>query len=121
MTTTIRTNTRDFFVQIMVVLGGIPPFEELSPREKELLGHLLYYNYKYRSIDEDLRCKLIFDYDTRLDIRSKMGISEFNFNNLKTSLTSKGLISGKKILLHKSIMNITPENPKIIYNFIVND
>ena len=114
MTTTIPTDKVKFFRQGIEILKHIPPLNKLTSRELDVLGYLLYYDYEYRTIEESLRGKLVFDYENRVKIRDFIGITEAGFNNLIKTLKTKGIIKGKQIIPK---IKLDPENPEIIFKF----
>lgn len=114
MTITIPTDKVKFFRQGIEILKHIPPLNKLTSRELDVLGYLLYYDYEYRTIEESLRGKLVFDYENRVKIRDFIGITEAGFNNLIKTLKTKGIIKGKQIIPK---IKLDPENPEIIFKF----
>jgi len=117
MIITIPTSKTKFFRQGLEIIRHIPPLNLLSNRELDVLAHLLYYDYLYRDIPEDLREKLVFDYEIRVIIRDSIGISEAVLNNLITSIRKKGIITGKKTIS----IGLNPDNPDIIFKFKIED
>lgn len=118
MIITIPTTKLKYFRQGLQVIRDIPPLNDLSNRELDVLSHLLYYNYLYKDIAENLREKLVFDYEVRVAIRDSIGISEPVLNNLISSLKKKGIIKGKKII--PSIL-LNPDNPDIVFKFKIDE
>lgn len=110
----IPTTKRKFFRQALEIMKAIPPINKLRPKELDVLAELLYYNYIYGHIEENLRGKVVFDYDTKITIREYLDINETNFNNILTILRKKG------ILIKRSITNdygINPDKPNITFKF----
>lgn len=83
----------DYFIKLVEILGLVAPIKNLRPKEKLLLAHLLYYNDKYRSLDQEERKRLIFSKETRIDICTNMGIDAQTYYNNKSQLKSKGLLN----------------------------
>jgi hypothetical protein len=77
---------------LLSILDNIPPFNKLRPKELELYAHLLTVNHKYRSIPFKERNKLIFNYDTRVEISNKMGVKLAGVYNIMSTLKSVGII-----------------------------
>lgn len=115
----IPTNNKQYFRQCLEILKVIPPLNNLSNRELDVLGGFLYYNHKYRDIkDSKLRNKLVFDYDTKMAIREEIGISGAVMDNLISSLKKKNILKGRNII---NDFNINPENPQVTFKFIINE
>lgn len=118
MVINIPTTKRKFFRQALEIMRAIPPINQLRPKELDVLAELLYYNYLYRHIEENLRGKVVFDYDTKIAMREYLDINETNFNNILTILRKKG------ILVKRSITNdygISPDKASITFKFNMNE
>lgn len=74
-----------------------PPFNELRPKELDVLAELYLYNDKYQNVELTDRWKLIMHYDTKMQIKDKLGLSDANFNNILSSLKKRKLLIEKKI------------------------
>lgn len=118
MVITIPTSKTKFFRQGLQILKDIPPLNNLSNRELDVLAHLLYYNNFYKSVDESVRGKLIFDYETRVVIRDSIGITEAVLNNLISSLKRKGIIKGKKVIPK---IDLDPDKPEVTFKFKIEE
>lgn len=115
MTINIPTDNKKYFRQCLEILKVMPPLDDLSNRELDVLGGFLYYNYKYRDIKEDeVRYKIVFDYDIKIAICDEVGISEATMNNLLTSLRRKNILKGTALT---STYGINPETPQILFKF----
>lgn len=90
----IKTELRTFFRQYVHIMK---PVFKLNDRESDILGELMYFNYKYRELTEDIRYKIIFDYDTKVEIRVNLGITEASFNNGLTTLRKKGILVDNRL------------------------
>jgi len=108
----INTEIRTFFRQYVHVLK---PVLRLNDRESDILGELMYANYKHRDLKEDIRYKIIFDYDTRVDMRNALGISEASFNNGLTTLRRSGIIVNNR--LSKNLL-VIPESNRFCLSFL---
>jgi hypothetical protein len=91
------------------------PVLKLREREIQVLGYLLFYNDYYSKYDENVKWKMVFDYETRVTIKTDLGLSDFSFNNILTALRKKNLLIGNTI--KKGILIYPPEN-KFELNFI---
>ena len=110
----INTNRRKFFQQFLRVLRPtLKPY--LSNGEMNVLGEILYFNDKYKDIKEDLRKKLIFDYDTKAEIMENLSISANTLANNLTSLRKKAYLDNKTI---RKGLDICPKDEFIMkYTF----
>lgn len=94
---TINCNKKGFFRKYVEIAK--PFFKVSSKRHLDILALLLYYNDQKKDItDLKDRCKLVFDYDTRILIREELKISDSVLNNALVVLRKKGLIKGNNLL-----------------------
>jgi len=90
----IRTTKSKFFRQYLELLN---PILRLRGKELDVLAEILYYNHKLENIPEKHRWKLIFDYDTKAEIRQKLQLSDASLNNNLSALRKKGIIRKNKV------------------------
>ena len=102
------TTGSKFFRQYLELLN---PLLKLRGKELDVLAELLYYNNKLINIPIKHRWKLIFDYDTKMEIRNKLNLSDASMNNNLSALRKKGVIEDNKV---KAAYVVLPEN-----NFIL--
>jgi hypothetical protein len=78
----------------------IKPFNAMRKRELEVFSILLYYyNEKYASISEAERNRLIFSYDSRVEIAKMLdNLSMDIVYNVMMKLRNLGLITKKNIV-----------------------
>lgn len=93
----IHTTKGKFYRQYLEVVKVFPPFNTLRGKELSVLSELFRLNNEYSNIDSSIRWKVIFQYDTKIQMKNKLGISDANFNNILTSLRSKGLIVKNRV------------------------
>lgn len=100
----IPSNTGNKFFILLSILKFIPPYNRLTKREREVLAELYYHNAALAYIEEEKRMKLVFDYDTRLEIATKLNVSSGSIYNIVASLKRKGLLENRafveKYVLH---------------------
>lgn len=99
----IPTTKKNLFRLRLECLRGIPPLKGLKNRELAVLAELQYHYYLNKDLEPSLRDRKVFDYDTFLQIREALNMSEATFNNNKMILRNKGLIEKKRL------------NPKFIW------
>jgi len=77
----------------------IKPFCDLRNRELEVYAILLYfYNEKYKNIPETERNQLIFSYDSRVEISTRLeNLAMDTVYNLFGDLRKKGLMTKKNL------------------------
>lgn len=98
----IATNAsiKNFYYQYVLLVA---PMLKLRKQEAEVFSQLLFYNYKYKELEFEVRNKIIFDYDTKTKIRYELvnkydePMSVHSFYNILTSLRKKGLIFDNKL------------------------
>lgn len=104
----IKTSEDTYFLKLLLIINNIPPFNKLRPKELELYANLLLVNHKYRNIPFKERNKLIFNYDTKIDISNKMGIKLSGVYNILSNLR-KFKILEEESLIPKYVLNKTNE------------
>lgn len=116
---TLKTDTETFFFTWIKILQ---PFLNLRKQEVEVLGKLLYHRYK-------IRCQIINPVDSFVDetlfgtayrkkIKDELGLADYSFNNIISSLRKKKMLLGNSIN-KKIIPNLDKQatNFKLLYNF----
>jgi len=117
MVINIPTDKRKFFRQSLEVIKALPPLNTLRDRELDVLAEFLYFNDKYSAIEEDLRGRLIFDYETKIAMREYLDdMSEAGFNNYLTMLRKKGILGKRGIV---NTYGISTKTPSITFKFII--
>ena len=82
---------------IVEILGSsLKPFNQLRPRERDVIGLLYYYNYKHRDIPEAYRDTITFGADVKKEIAAKLdNMSMDNLYNILLELRKKDIIIGE--------------------------
>jgi hypothetical protein len=93
----INTTQKKGFRQIVEVIRSIPPLNKLRNKELDVLAILMYYNYKYKHVAEDIRWRIINDTSTKREMQSEINMTEDIFNNNISLVRKAGLLdkSGK--------------------------
>ena len=65
-----------FFRVLLTLMNKFPPIKGLTAREIEILAEFMYQNYKYKHVDIKKRHFLIFSTDNRIEMRTRLEISE---------------------------------------------
>lgn len=121
MQVTVNTNIKDFFRKRLELLRPFSPYNSLQKRELDTLALLQYYYYTNRDVEISKRHKLIFDYETMLNIREELGLSEASLNNSKLMLRTKGLIDKKSIKPFLIVDPLDVKNTTLTFNLKIND
>jgi hypothetical protein len=112
----INTSGRKYFRQALEIIKTLPPLNRLRNKELDVLSELLYFNDKYSNIPQELRWKIVFDYDTKMEMIKYLGIKDIDMYNIITSLRKKGIIKGRTI---EHTFGLTLANTDIHFNFIM--
>jgi hypothetical protein len=91
----------------------------LSSIELEILSYFLYYNNKYKNIDDmETRSEFLFSSSTKKKIRDQFGINSQKFDNYLNKIKKKGVIVEDKIM---DMFVIYPDTmSSLLFNFSVN-
>lgn len=112
----LNVTPKQFFRYYLEVLK---PLHNITPRESDVLSRLLYYDFLYSNYDEKVRNKVIFDYDTKAQIREELNMTVHQFLNVLKSLRKKGALKGESI---NDNFKVYPDNPfAITFQFTITD
>jgi len=112
----ISTTSEKFYKQVVVLLN---PILRLRGKEQDVLAQLMYYNNKYKDLDNSIRWKVIMEYDTKTEIQKKLGISAASMYNNLSALRKKGIIIKNKV--HPNYL-ITPNKEfSLKFKFTINE
>jgi len=110
----ISTDIRKFYKQYLNIIKPLLP-QHISTGELNLLAELLYFENKYKDLEQSIRSKLVFDHDTKIDIMSNLDISYNTFGNLLSSLRTKDYIKGR--IIKQSLLVHPTDSYSINYTF----
>ena len=88
----IATDEKKFFRQFLEILRSIPPLTQLRNRELDILAAMMYYNYLYKDLDDDIRGRVLNSKATKKDVREMLGMSQDVYNNNMSIIRRTGLI-----------------------------
>ena len=112
----INTTQKRVYRQIVEIIRSIPPLDTLRNRELDVLAILMYYNFKYKDIDENLRWRIINDSTTKKEMQKEVSMTEEYFNNNLSIIRRAGLLdSDNKI--PKFLHIYVGEKYEIKFNF----
>ena len=89
----VDTNPEKYFHQVVEILKIFHPFNQLRKRQREAFAEILYQFHIYRNEGEDVRERLVFDYKTKEEIASRLGISKGNLYNIYKELRQLNLLT----------------------------
>lgn len=90
------------------------PIMELRKRALDVLAELMYHYQELSSYPEDIKWKLLFDYDTKKKIAEELDISMDVLNNNLTELRKKNIIIDGKLV---KACRIQPKDDKYELTF----
>lgn len=108
----IKTTENKFFRQYLELLN---PLLRLRGKELDVLAEILYHNHKLDKVPEQHRWKIIFDHDTKTEIRTKLDLSDASLNNNLSALRKKGIIRKNKVA--KSFLVYPSNYCKLTFSF----
>jgi hypothetical protein len=91
---TIPCNKINFYRYYVELLN---PIVKLRKRELDVWAQLLLYNNEYRQLKEEIRFKIVFDYETKAKIAKDLKISMDVLNNNLSELRKKKIVVDNKI------------------------
>ena len=111
--------SRDVMLRQYVKL--INPMMGLRNRELDILAKIIKYYLQFEDIkSDDLRWKMVFDYDTKFKIMDELKMGPSTFNNSLTSFRQKGILKNNQLV--KNIIPIFSESSfDLIYSFKITD
>jgi hypothetical protein len=112
----VHTTQKKVFRQVLEVIRSIPPLDVLRNRELDLLAILMYYNFKFRNVEEDIRWRIINDPSTKKEMQEEIHMSEDIFNNNMSLVRKAGLID-KQGKIPKSLQIMVDKSYEIRFNF----
>lgn len=99
MNVTVNTTNRESYVDILKLIRTVPPFDKLRDAEIQVLAELVYwYNY-YEGSPEEVRNTMTFDYDTRIKIVNKLGITQNAMNTYLYRLRKYGFVKNRTLMM----------------------
>lgn len=123
MNKVISINTKDskFYRQYLEVISSIRPISQLTNRERDVLSELLKMNNKLKGISEVNKSKIIFDYDSKMEMISNLGdMSYYSFNNALAKLKKVGLVS-RDNKLKESVLIYPDKEESITFKFNIDE
>tara|TARA_R110002050_G_scaffold97749_1_gene203186 strand:+ start:1000 stop:1368 length:369 start_codon:yes stop_codon:yes gene_type:complete len=103
-------------------LEFLKPYHKLRSKEIEALSLILYYRYELaREIPNmNIVDMVLFSTETRVKIREDLGgMGQKVFNNLLTSLRSKGVLTKDNKINPVLIPSMSEDGFKLVFNFEV--
>ena len=124
----IKTNKERFFLEYVSLMK--PYYEAFLSKDMntevrlpqlnqlKIIAYLMYYNYVFQEMEEDIRWMYIFDTETRIKMRYKTGMNPAVFDNVLHLLKDKGVFEeytyeGKKRKKLKKYFNLKLDGPQV--------
>lgn len=114
----ISTNTEKFFRQYLTIMRPLLQ-PHLSNGELNVLAGLLAINNDYKGIKDDIKDKLLLDYDNKIRIIENLGINMQVLNNALMNLRKKNYLIGNRI--KDSLIVYPDKNNQITYKLTLTD
>tara|TARA_R110000796_G_scaffold83300_3_gene182359 strand:+ start:495 stop:863 length:369 start_codon:yes stop_codon:yes gene_type:complete len=103
-------------------LEFLKPYHKLRAKEIEALSLILYYRYELAREISNINIVdiVLFSTETRMKIRDDLGgMGQKVFNNLLTSLRSKGVLTKDNKINPVLIPSMSEDGFKLVFNFEV--
>ena len=91
----------------------------LNPKLLRVFAMLLYYNNKYRELEEGVRWKMVFENGIRQNIAESLNINSKHLNTYISILRGIHLLTGKSI--SKPFILYPGEDYELTFKFIISD
>lgn len=118
----INIHLKELFIRWLDITSA---FHNLTKQQKQVLGLFLYYHYKYQKdiTNNKILWKVVFDYDTRQEIKNELGIKDAVLQNILSKFRKDKIIKDNKITsTFIPALEQGSNNFKIIFNFnIINE
>lgn len=111
----LKMGLSQYFESVLISLRPVKPFRDLRDKELKVLARLLFYAYKYRALADKDRFRLVFAYETRLEICKDLNIPMGSLNNNITELRIKGIIIDR--MINKKFLLDPQKDPTVSYKF----
>ncbi len=106
-------NQRDFYEKYLTFLN---PLLKLSKTDNSVLASFLTLNEKYKDYNPEVLNKLLFSVETKESIRTKLSLSEKQFNKSFAYLTNKQYLSDKGVN-NKFLYPVIKKDKTIVFDF----
>jgi hypothetical protein len=116
----INTTYKRVYRQMVEIMRSFPPLNTLRNRELDVLAVLMYYNYKYRAIDDIVRWRIINDTSTKRDMQRDVGMNEDIFNNNISIIRRAGLLD-KDNKIPKFLQIIVDDKYEVVFAFKITE
>lgn len=90
----IPVKEKDYY---KVYLEFLNPILKLTNKETEVMSELLIWYKHYELLDEEIRNKMVFDYDNKCKIMTALNISHQTLLNSFYTMRQKGWIVGNTL------------------------
>jgi len=113
----INTVSSKIYRQIVEVMRSIPPLDTLRNRDLDVLAVLMYYNYKYKTVEETLRWRIINSSTTRREMEKDINMTEDTFNNNMSHIRKAGLLDKDNKIPNFLQVLLSGDKYEVVFNF----
>ena len=118
-TIVIGTDSKRFFRLYLEILKAMPPLNQLSNKDCNVLAEMMRRNAElsmsFKDEADPKKWELIFSPTTRKEMRKLLGLTEASFNNSVSLLRKAGIIKGNQ--LSKAFVIYPSDVNKVTFEF----
>jgi len=118
-TIVIGTDSKRFFRLYLELLKALPPLNQLSNKDCNVLAEMMRRNAElsesFKDKEDSKKWELVFASSTRKDMRKLLGLTEASFNNSVSLLRKAGIIKGNR--LSKAFIVYPSDVNKVTFEF----
>lgn len=118
-TIVIGTDSKRFFRLYLELLKALPPLNQLSNKDCNVLAEMMRRNAElsesFKDKEDSKKWELVFSSPTRKDMRKLLGLTEASFNNSVSLLRKAGIIKGNR--LSKAFIVYPSDVNKVTFEF----
>lgn len=118
-TIVIGTDSKRFFRLYLEILKAMPPLNQLSNKDCNVLAEMMRRNAElsksFKDEEDPKKWELVFSPATRKEMRKLLGLTEASFNNSVSLLRKAGIIKGNQ--LSKAFVIYPSDVNKVTFEF----
>lgn len=117
----IKSNLDDVCRQYVEIVRCLPPYSGLTNKEREVFAELLYQYNRLPDMADEYKFKILFDYDTKVQMKDRLGMGDAVFKNNLSSLRYKGLITSDNRIPARYLVGISSEGIRVVFDLVIGD
>ena len=118
-TIVIGTDSKRFFRLYLELLKAMPPLNQLSNKDCNVLAEMMRRNAElsesFKDKEDPKKWELVFSSSTQKEMRKLLGLTEASFNNSVSLLRKAGIIKGNR--LSKAFVVYPSDVNKVTFEF----